>query len=328
MKQRINRLDQLETLVATAVDKAGTICPQTQAVSTESQSSPSLSNDQSTPSEISGLDLLSWTPPSSQPSPDWDLMGYIDPVELIDMEQEVLRPQWRMDYVDSGSLKVQDVSTMAVSLRNQPSQLNFNPTTLAADPHINHIAFQEVNLMEALSSICHHIGCTEQMFHDPTAMSPFYRPGCSTTPETRTSQEFVKGIQNIFKTLKPDLRPVEEQVIFPHNPGIDAMPFPTFRKNLLTTKHCIESEEGCEDMMRGLVCWGTAGLTKSERANASGRVSTGMPWDGRSWEARPWFLRKYWDLLGGDDGELVIQSEWWRRSRGEDADIWEMKLQD
>ena len=158
MKQRINRLDQLETLVATAVDKAGTICPQTQAGSTESQSSPSLSNDQSTPSEISGLDLLSWTPPSSQPSPDWDLMGYIDPVELIDMEQEVLRPQWRMDYVDSGSLKVQDVSNMAVSLRNQPSQLNFNPTTLAADPHINHIAFQEVNLMEALSSICHHIG--------------------------------------------------------------------------------------------------------------------------------------------------------------------------
>lgn len=31
------------------------------------------------------------------------------------------------------------------------------------------------------------------------------------------------------------------------------------------------------------------------------------------------FLKKYWALLGGEDGELIRQSEWWRNIRGDDT---------
>ena len=68
-----------------------------------------------------------------------------------------------------------------------------------------------------------------------------------------------------------------------------------------------------------LVCWGGAGIGQKDRNDSTGYASTGTPWDVRSWEAKVWFLKKYWTLLGGEDGELVRQSEWWRSTRGEDT---------
>jgi hypothetical protein len=53
----------------------------------------------------------------------------------------------------------------------------------------------------------------------------------------------------------------------------------------------------------------------------TGHAVTGNLWDVRSWEAKVWFLKKYWWLLGGEEGELVRQSEWWRSVRGEEARI-------
>lgn len=80
----------------------------------------------------------------------------------------------------------------------------------------------------------------------------------------------------------------------------------------------------------GLICWGGAGVGKRDRNNnnstARNHLSSGAPWDHRSWEAKPWFLRKYWVLLGGEEGELVRQSEWWRGVRGEEEDLWPVKL--
>ncbi|GLB21885.1 hypothetical protein AtubIFM61612_002435 [Aspergillus tubingensis] len=112
----------------------------------------------------------------------------------------------------------------------------------------------------------------------------------------------IRTVQETFKTLKPDLRPSQEQITIEHHPIIDILPFRTLRRNLITRQHDIDEDEFFEDMLSGLVCWG------------------GTPWDVRSWEGKLWFLKKYWALLGGEDGELVRQSEWWRSIRGDESE--------
>ena len=130
------------------------------------------------------------------------------------------------------------------------------------------------------------------------------------------------GAENIQDT-EADLRPNSEQVTVKHHPYIDILPFPTLRKNLIIHQEEIDEDELFQDLLTGLVCWGGAGIGRKDREDSTGYASTGTPWDVRSWEARVWFLQKYWTLLGGEDGELGRQSEWWRGIRGEDTvEVW------
>lgn len=175
--------------------------------------------------------------------------------------------------------------------------------------------------------------------------------GCSgsNNKKNEVHDGMVHTVQSIFKTLKPDLRPTREQITIPHHPFFDIFPFPTFRRNVLRSETLLDEDEICNgkppgentrqdlktdiltergttDIITGLICWGGAGIGKRDRNSATGSTSSGTPWDHRSWEAKPWFLRKYWTLLGGEDGELIRQSEWWRSVRGEDEELWPVKL--
>ena len=126
-------------------------------------------------------------------------------------------------------------------------------------------------------------------------------------------------MQRIFKTLKQDLRPSSEQTTVKHHPYIDILPFPTLRKNLVTHQEEIDEDEFFHDMLTGLVCWGGADIARKDREDSTGYALTGTPWDVRSWEARVLLLKKYWTWLGGEDGELIRRSEWWRSIRGDDT---------
>ena len=128
----------------------------------------------------------------------------------------------------------------------------------------------------------------------------------------------IPTVQRIFTTLKPDMRPVSEQITIDHHPHIDILPFPTLRKNLIIHQEEFDHDGFFHDVQTGLLCWGGAGIGRRDRQNCTGLPSTGTPWDVRSWEAKEWFLKKYWTFLGGEDGELVRQSEWWRNMRGDD----------
>ncbi|KAI4121308.1 MAG: hypothetical protein LQ338_006439 [Usnochroma carphineum] len=151
-----------------------------------------------------------------------------------------------------------------------------------------------------------------------SSLSPFF---CSSaeSADDMVKANMICTVQGIFNTLKPDLRPSREQITVKHHPYIDILPFPTLRKNLIAHQEAIDEDEFFYDMLTGLVCWGGAGIGRKDREDSTGYTSTGTPWDCRSWEARVWFLKKYWTLLGGEDGELVRQSEWWRSVRGDDA---------
>ena len=196
--------------------------------------------------------------------------------------------------------------------------LSFGPSTSPADPYVNNLRVETVCIVAALSSLGTHVGITEEMLCADNSLSPFFQSRAESADDEVKSNTICTA-QTIFKTLKPDLRPNSEQITVEHHPYIDILPFPTLRKNLIIQQEEIDGDEFFHDVLTGLVCWGGAGIGRRDREASTGYASTGTPWDVRSWEARAWFLTKYWALLGGEDGELVRQSEWWRSMRGDDT---------
>lgn len=185
-----------------------------------------------------------------------------------------------------------------------------------ADPYANNLRVGQVCTTAAFLSLIKYVGIPDEAFCADASMSPFFR----LIPESAdylAKSNMVDTVQKIFRTLKPDLRPSREQIIIPHHPYIDVLPFPTLRKNLIIHQEEIDEDELFPDILTGLVCWGSAGSERNDGEHATGFATTGKPWDARSWQAKGWFLKKYWTLLGGKDGELVRQSEWWRCMRGE-----------
>lgn len=76
----------------------------------------------------------------------------------------------------------------------------------------------------------------------------------------------------------------------------------------------IDEDELCDDLQKdGLICWG------STLGGGNDATGSGAPWDLRSWEAAPWFMKKWWILIGGKEGEIYQQTRWWCEMRGERA---------
>ncbi|GAM38518.1 hypothetical protein TCE0_033f09301 [Talaromyces pinophilus] len=202
--------------------------------------------------------------------------------------------------------------------------LNDTATALmmTADPYKNNLRLDTICTLSALVDLGMHVGLTEEIICADESLSPFYRfsiTDYSVNGDTLRNDLMINTVQQIFRTLKPDLRPNREQITIKHHPQIDILPFPTLRKNFILQQDRIDEDEFFQDVLAGLVCWGGAGPTsRKDREENTGHISSGTPWDGRSWEAKDWFLRKYWGLLGGEEGELVRQSEWWRGIRGDD----------
>ncbi|KAL5048237.1 hypothetical protein BDW71DRAFT_196262 [Aspergillus fruticulosus] len=165
----------------------------------------------------------------------------------------------------------------------------------------------------------YHVGIAMDAICAEESPSPFFRADASSA-DPLTKANVVAAVQKAFKPkLKHDLRPTKEQITINHHPIIDVYPFPTLRNNLVSRQGEYDEDEFFHDSLAGLICWGSAGVGLRDRNVSAGKASTGTPWDLRSWEAQEWFLKKYWNLMGGEDGELVRQTEWWRSIRGEDA---------
>jgi len=251
----------------------------------------------------------------------WDSTTHVDPSLLIrDKHNDGLGPYWTTT-LDCGC------SSPHVQIRTQGPDpfsygkvriLSFGPSTTAADPYANNLRIETVCITAALYTLGIYIGITEEMICADNSLSPFFLSSAESADDM-VKANMICTVQRIFKTLKPDLRPSSEQITVKHHPYIDILPFPTLRKNLITHQEEIDEDEFFQDMLTGLVCWGGAGIGRKDREDSTGYASTGTPWDVRSWEARVWFLKKYWTLLGGEDGELVRQSEWWRSIRGDDT---------
>ncbi|KAL4742824.1 hypothetical protein BDV11DRAFT_166980 [Aspergillus similis] len=200
-----------------------------------------------------------------------------------------------------------------------PREVKIIATMPIADPYANNLRVDQHCTLTALFLVVEHLGMTMAEICAEESPSPFFRADASSA-DTATRANVVATVQKAFKTkLKHDMRPTKEQITINHHPMIDVYPFPTLRNNLVTHQGEYDEDEFVHDSLAGLICWGSAGVGQRDRNAAAGKASTGTPWDLRSWEAQDWFLKKYWSLMGGEDGELVRQTEWWRSIRGEDA---------
>lgn len=261
----------------------------------------------------------------------WDSTTFIDPSYLTMTnygKPDAQKGLGHKEYINCGcSVRHIEIRNGRLGGFNRDVEIvKVGETAVFSDPYMNNIRMEAVCTISAMWEICLQLGISEWSLCECDSQSPFYRPCPSNSLVANEKTEAVDGVvrtvQSIWKTLKPDIRPIKEQVTIPHHPCVDVFPFPTFRRNVLRGLVIFDEDEFFHDSLSGLTCWGGAGLGRGDRRGATGKASTGAPWDHRSWEAKPWFIRKYWVALGGEDGELVRQSAWWRSTRGEEEDIW------
>lgn len=264
--------------------------------------------------------------PSSESSPgtgfelsEWDSSTSIDPSRLIaDKHRDRVEPHWVPEYVDCGcSVRHVQVRSSGPSKSPIYQMVKIGPTPIVVDYYMNSLRIDRVCCVDAIWSNCLQLGLDRDTFCGENTTSPFSRPTRRALDDS-ANDSMVRIIQSTYKDLKLDLRPTREQIVIRHPPWYDVLPFPTFRANMIKNQNKIDNEVLFDDLMHGVICWGGAGIGRRDRDSSTGQASTGTPWDSRSWEAKPWFIRKYWKLLGGEDGELVRQSEWWRNIRGDE----------
>ncbi|KAL6692440.1 hypothetical protein J3F84DRAFT_384045 [Trichoderma pleuroticola] len=259
---------------------------------------------------------------SHPPSTTWDSCTHVSSSFLIrDKTRQNFSPYWTTT-IECGC------STPHVQLRSRdPSShsdmhiISFGADGMATDSCMSSsIHIERVCIAAALYTLVKYMGIGEENFCADDSTSPFYRQSLEFADDA-TRNRTISMVQQMYKTLKPDLRPIAEQIVIKHHPYIDILPFPTLRSNLIVHQKEINEDEFLNDTLTGLMCWGGAGTVKSDSDNVTGHAATETVWDVQSWEAKAWFLKKYWWLLGGEDGELVRQSEWWRSVRGEELNV-------
>ncbi|EHL00529.1 hypothetical protein M7I_3617 [Glarea lozoyensis 74030] len=250
---------------------------------------------------------------------DWDSTTHFDPTLLIrEKHDDENCSEWTTT-INCGcsSAHVQVGSPSPAHFeRGQIRIINMGRRPETPNPYVNNLRIETICILAAMQSLGMYIGITEEVACNEDS-SPFFRASAASSDYVSRANT-ISSVQKLFKTLKPNLRPNIEQITVQHAACIDILPFPTLRKNLIMNQANFDEEQFFEDLLTGLKCWGGAGIGKRDRDASTGSVSTGTPWDVRSWEANLWFLKKYWDFLGGEEGELVQQSEWWRSIRGED----------
>ncbi len=336
-EKRKARLDDFETLAASLSQSVGVamLCsgtPSSYAVNFTEDQQPNFDGniesgliDDTNESATDALDAYTSacaTPATSLYGVSWDLNTSMEPSHLFYGENISSSSQNWSRYIDCGCLYPHlqvSSSRPRVYLEleaDAPSQ-----SSCSTDPDVNTLRIERYCIVQSMTSLCLHIGMTKDMLCDDKATSPFFRPTGKIVNGTG-ADTVVKMVQTIFKTLKPDMRPTREQIIRQHAAFIDVLPFPTLRRNVINSGEAVDLTEFYHDLIDGLICWGGATDRSSVTDSTTGDIYAATPWDSRSWEARGWFLRKYWALLGGEEGELVRQSEWWRNMRGDDTDLW------
>ena len=186
---------------------------------------------------------------------------------------------------------------------NQERTLDF------PDVYKNNIRIKQVLFTAACVTNASILGLGFEASNCDYETSPFFRDSIS--------EEAAKSAcQTSFKDLKEHLRPCVAQVMHSHHPYIDVLPFPTFRERVIKLAYAdepmIDEDDLSNDLQNdGLICWG------SSLGGGSSATGSGAPWDIRSWEAQPWFLKKWWILIGGAEGEIYKQTQWWCEMRGE-----------
>ncbi|KAL2820312.1 hypothetical protein BJX63DRAFT_428146 [Aspergillus granulosus] len=193
------------------------------------------------------------------------------------------------------------------------------------DPRMNAIRIQHSSFYAAILANSRAILLVNNEVLQEDGLSPY-----SVDHVTGHKPDQIASARAAFDGLIPqDLRPTDQQLMHPHHPYIDVIPFPSFRHRMMAAVTAdpplIDEDEMCADMnAEAFICWGGMGRVHGTRttggsweAEGYGDMAAEVPWDMRSWEPQVWFLRKYWFLVGGWDDEMWRNARWWAALRGE-----------
>ena len=156
-------------------------------------------------------------------------------------------------------------------------------TNSLPDPYINAIL---CSLGATLLAYFHNARCIGLEHQDILInRSPFYKPNTTMADDT---QALLAAARKPWIPLY--LQPTLPQILFPHHPYLDLLPFPTLRARAITfgatSPQFFDWMELKKDVFRdGLYCF-----------RDHDRGGSKQPWDVQSWEAAPWFSKK-WRLL-------------------------------
>ncbi|RFU29711.1 hypothetical protein B7463_g6640, partial [Scytalidium lignicola] len=150
-------------------------------------------------------------------------------------------------------------STFSRDPENEAQQV---PTMRSASDHcnlpdirMNTIQLTTISFVAACMSNAAMLGLSLVDLMNKESQSPFYRAQISQEiAQTACDAEFVH--------LKPQLRPSAAQLLHPHHPYLDILPFPVFRNcaiQLLQIQPSpFDPNELCQDLQSdGLICWGS-----------------------------------------------------------------------
>ncbi|KAF4637668.1 hypothetical protein G7Y89_g421 [Cudoniella acicularis] len=179
-----------------------------------------------------------------------------------------------------------------------------------SNPHINTLTLLKTSTLQAYLTIARSmsIHIPDLYLHD--CPSPFHKPDLA----AKGADFQTLAISYHFSNIPPNLHPTSAQILHPHHPWLDLIPFPTLRERAITLSAMnpplIEVNDLKNDifMNDGLFCW-----------RNSKREGGMQPWEMRSWEAELWFLKKWWILLGGEEADVWQQTQWWRSMKGEEG---------
>jgi hypothetical protein len=130
--------------------------------------------------------------------------------------------------------------------------------------------------LQAYISIAIKVGYSSGDLHDQDMKTHFYQRNTS-------FNAILASVENIPLQLRPTM----SQIMYPHPPWMDLLPFPVLRERAVmmqvANSSAIDMDELKDDLYlrNGLICW------RSGHKGGSGHA-----WDYRNWEAEPWFLKK------------------------------------
>jgi hypothetical protein len=247
---------------------------------------------------------------------------YLNEYGTIDQKKDQLEPFRRLFQLDDTAENNQLI-TLAVERKHEikdimlagfrainsranssPGAMNLLSPPFLADPYKNNLRLVRVATLDAYLSNALSLGMDIPSLYRDDCPSPFYRPRPDSAEDIRSA------VAKMSARIPEHLKPTPPQVLCPHRPYLDLLPFPILRARAIALMSrnppLINSAELKSDIMNdGLICWRTSGS------------GTGQPWDMKSWEAAPWFLRKWPVLVGGEEEEVWKQTVWWRELRGE-----------
>ncbi|VUC30007.1 unnamed protein product [Clonostachys rosea] len=313
-KRRLEVLEHLLSAGAGPVDRDKTIG--STSASDTSQTTPQLSRG---------------TAGQRSPSPSPDITINNSDVDVMKILAATVAPdkmEWIKTQMVESNMTIQDIikagldvlqqripRTTAQGLRTDRilvprNGMRAHPVSLP-DMFTNHLHIKLFSTVAAFRANAEAMSINFDDLINVDTVSPFYT--ASTTPDLA---EMV--VRTKFHHLKADLQPTVTQIQHTHHPYIDLIPSPTFRQRVIQALSVeppmIDEDDLCNDFEHdGLICWGSQ---VSPRDGSP--IGSGAPWDIKSWEAQPWFMKKWWFLIGGKDGELFKQSQWWHALRGDE----------